>query len=353
MKRILVAVDSVAPLSPCQDGLLIARQLAESGHTVETIEFREPGLAAEMPQATTHLIRWPRRICLSTIRNTRQIIARFRADEIHVWGLRTGWLTGLIASFTSVPVKRINPYSEAGRSGKWSRVRKNIVEVNRPGRMGAQGLPFFPGQRVIETSSRQMVREGLGLPADCFLAISVNPLFPAARIKDFLWGGDLLRNLRDDIWFVAAGTGPQQWRLSRYRRQLSASDRILILPDGPDTESLIAAADVYVQPSAWFSDCSALRFAMANGVPGIGITRTVHESLIRHLETGILIERGARNEIARCINRVVSHPDVAAELRANLLEGQPPGMQEIGECANELLSIGCGCNNAYTLAGAS
>jgi glycosyltransferase involved in cell wall biosynthesis len=354
VKRILVTVDSVKPLSPCHDGLLVARHLAECGYTVETIEFRDPATAADVPEATMHVIPWPRRLCISAVRRTQKLLCRFRPDEVHVWGLRSGWLTGLIASLSKAGVKRIHPLSETTESGRWHRFRKkNIFDTGRLGSPGSVRLPLFRYERATRSDSRQSVRERLGLPRDSFFAISVNPLFPRARIKDFLFGGDLLRNVRDDAWFVVVGDGPQLWRLERYRRQLSAHDRILLLPSGPENESLVAAADVYVQPSAAFSDCSALRFAMASGVPGIGITRTVHTRLIRHLETGFLVERGARNEIGRCMNRVIAHPEVASEIRERLLTDRSPALSGIDEAVNELMAGGSTQPSTYTLAGAS
>ncbi len=354
MKRILVIETGTAPLGPCHDAGPVGAALRRRGHQVFRLLLHRPGQSAESgPTGDESLavISWLNRFSWSACQEIRYHIRRFRPDEIHVWGLQAGLLSTVLTNLVRCPVKQfVASVAQSARgTGKWpsaGRLAGRVVKVVRHARLRdgldtrparqTRVLPWFDYQRPADLALGNQLRSQLAIPRDAKLAGTVAPLMPRTRIKDFLWAGDLLRCVRDDVHWLVMGTGPGRWRLQRYASQLDMGGRIHFIDSPVGGLASIAALDIYVQPSDWLDDYCGLRAAISFAIPCIGISQTVHEELVTHHRTGYLVERGARNEIARCVNRLVSEPDIADQMSQQLRATRPPALVSVDQAIDDL-----------------
>ena len=323
MKRIVTIVDNARPLSPCHDAFVIHDRLVSRGHDASIVELRDPAVSGEVGNFATQSIPWPRRFSWSGFQLLRQSIQDRSPDEIHLWGEHSMLLVHALANLVRCPIRRIvgNDMCQGPSNGFWSLGRllsRKIHTVSRTGDHGNGTLPWFGYSVDLSRDHRNSVRTRLGIPEHASLVGTVGPFSPRSGIKDFMWAGDLMRCIRDDVYWLVLGDGPQRWRLNRFSSQLEVSDRLRVLDYRDDIMEIVAALDVYVQPSTWSEDFSGLRAAISANVPAVGISNSVHKRLISHHRTGYLVERGARNEIARCVNRFITEPSIVEEFRANL-----------------------------------
>ncbi len=343
MKRIFTIVDNARPLSPCHDAFVVGQRLVERGHNVLTVELRDPMPGSEGSSRCSHSIVWPRRFSWSGFQQLRRLIQDTSPDEIHLWGHHNHWLPHALTGLVRCPVRQIvgtvSNRSRPGGAWNWTRaVSRSVHQVSRFPDPGVGYLPWFGYSTKTVPGIRQLVRARLGIPEHARLVGTIGPLTARSGIKDFMWAGDLLRCIRDDVYWLVMGDGPQRWRLQRFATQLEVSDRLQLLDYRDDIMEIVAALDVYVQPSTGCDNYSGLRAAISASVPSVGISRSVHEKLISHDRTGYLVERGARNEIARCVNRFVSEPAIVDEFRASIPAWSRKALCGVDEAIDRLLA---------------
>ncbi len=342
MKRILVVEDGVESWGPCHDARWVADWLGRQGTQVVCLVLRSPSNASPLRTPTEHEVRdvfWPNRFSWSSWQEIRQHIRYLQPEEIHVWGMRAGTLAKVLATLVRCPVKQFVTSTAANRPRTGWRGRRwfsQITPVIRHEQLGdpwkhsgssrseCEVLPWFQYSRPDRAATREEVRNQLGIPLESRLAGTVAPLVPGARIKDFLWAGDLLRCVRDDVYWLVIGDGPHGWRLQRYASQLDMAGRIRFLGNPARAMDVLGALDIYVQPSDWLDDYCGLRAAVSFGIPAVGVSQSIHQALISHHRTGYLVERGARNEIARCVNRLISEPAIAKQMSETIQSANNP-----------------------------
>ncbi len=152
------------------------------------------------------------------------------------------------------------------------------------------------GERSL---SRQAVLERLQLPADARLIGTAGPLNSEKRIKDLIWAADLLKVVRDDAYLVIAGTGPQEWRLQRFRDQVQIRDRVLFLGERDDWLDLLPQLDCIWLGNRYESMSNSLLEAMAAGIPVVATNVDGNREIVKSGENGFLVRVGDRAGFAR------------------------------------------------------
>lgn len=338
MKRILIVRQDAAHLGPSHDSGLLARYWQQQGLDVVTLRLLPPGDPVntdDRASADAYTIAWPHPWSWAAWQSIREQTRRLQPDEIHVWGIDSRWLARVLASFCRCRVREF--VATSGRSNgsleKWCerRGRGELVRTFRHPRLAdrcqpawSQGhppgrLPWFRYTDSRSPVDREQLREQWNIPAGATVVGTIGPQVPRTNIKDFIWAADLLRCIRDDVYWIVFGTGRGNWRLKKYASQLDIAERIDFRDFGRGEPCPLAGLDLYVQPSDWFDDFSGLRAAISAGRPVIGISQSVHAGLVRHHRSGYLVERGARNEIARCVNRLASETAIAAGMQQQAL----------------------------------
>jgi glycosyltransferase involved in cell wall biosynthesis len=135
--------------------------------------------------------------------------------------------------------------------------------------------------------------------------------------KDFPTLIRALSGLRPDSFeAVIVGEGPDRPRLEEEIEALGLSGRVRLAGERRDVPELLAAADVFVLPSASEGLPVSVLEAMAAGLPVIasrvgGVPEQVSDG-----ETGLLVEPGDPNELTAALDRLIADPSLRRRLGA-------------------------------------
>jgi glycosyltransferase involved in cell wall biosynthesis len=316
--------------------------LEADGVTVEILPHRRRGLLRNPPGALgelmrirgalidairrhrplviqTHLLRsldflaWsvagtpPLRGLVWTIHNAN---VELRADQLpeHRWSLRakrfayrTLYRAGSRRGATFVAVSAAVADSIARRFG----VRRDRI-VTIPNGIDVDRYPTDAG--------RDEVRASIGIGPTDTAVISVAKLYPQ---KGHLVLVDAMRGVmaaRDNVHLVLAGDGPERSAVEDTVLATGLSKRIHVLGERGDVGALLAASDVFVLASLWEGLPVALLEAMASRLPVVATAVAGSSQVIEHRVSGILVPPGDPEALARAIEEVCDHPELAERL---------------------------------------
>jgi glycosyltransferase involved in cell wall biosynthesis len=138
------------------------------------------------------------------------------------------------------------------------------------------------------------------------------------------------------LWLV--GAGPDRGRLIDLAHKLDLRGKVVLPGPFSDTETVLAAADVFVLPSRQEGMSLALLEAMAAGLPVVASDIAGNRELIRHEEHGLVVPHGDTAALAQAILRLLEHRRFANTLAA---EARRRVEQEfsITRCAREHIDL--------------
>jgi len=162
--------------------------------------------------------------------------------------------------------------------------------------------------------SKRELRRRLGLPESSKVAGTVARLHHRSRLKDLVWATDLLTCVREDFHFIIIGTGTQLKQLKRFASLTESKSHVHFLGHAQSPETLVAGLDFY-----WHSHLNDplsgnLLSAMAHGIPAISVLGPGTEPIVRHQETGMAVNFGARDEFARWTKYFIEQTDSTGKL---------------------------------------
>ncbi len=162
------------------------------------------------------------------------------------------------------------------------------------------------------------VRDELGLPPGCPLAIFVGRLAHQKGVVDLLSACDLLQHVVPDLRTLIVGAGPLQRRLEATARafELTGSRRVLFLGHRNDVPKLLAASDVLVLPSLYEGMPNVVLEAMRFRKPVVATAAPGTTEVVLPDRTGLLVPLQNPPALAQAIRRVVADPDLAQRLGA-------------------------------------
>jgi glycosyltransferase involved in cell wall biosynthesis len=167
------------------------------------------------------------------------------------------------------------------------------------------GIELAPVPEASEREKlRAAVRAELGLARDAELALAVGNLYP---VKDH---ATLLRaaRLRPSLAVAIAGRGAEEAPLRRLAAELGITERVRLLGLRDDVARLLAAADVFVQPSRSEGLPLAILEAMAAALPVVATAvGGIHEAVLEG-ETGTLVKPGEPAVLATALAGVLDAP---------------------------------------------
>lgn len=151
---------------------------------------------------------------------------------------------------------------------------------------------------------RAEVRAELALASGTELALAVGNLYPVKDHATLLQAAAL----RSGLAVAIAGRGGEEQRLRALAGALGVADRVRLLGLRDDVARLLAAADVFVQPSRSEGLPLAVLEAMAAGLPVVASrVGGIHEAVVDG-ETGLLVGPGEPDVLAAAIARVLDTP---------------------------------------------
>jgi glycosyltransferase involved in cell wall biosynthesis len=162
--------------------------------------------------------------------------------------------------------------------------------------------------------SRAALLSSLGLPDEARLIAGVCRLWPQKRIKDLIWATDLLRVLRDDVYLLLIGDGPQRDVLMNYARKCRIADRVCFLGLRDDVPQILPHCDLLWLASGYEGMPNAVLEGMAAGIPVVATDIPGTRDLVVPGETGYLVPVGERAQLARYASKLLEDPALAKQM---------------------------------------
>ncbi len=158
------------------------------------------------------------------------------------------------------------------------------------------------------------LREAFDLAADRQVIICVCRATPEKGVHYLFRAFDRIvrevREGRSTPALVYIGDGPHMTELRRLRDSLPSAEHIVMAGYRADAARLVEGADLAVVPSVWQEafGLAALE-PMSRGRPVIATRVGGLQEIVVHEQTGLLVEPGDEEALARAMSRLLSAPD--------------------------------------------
>ena len=157
-----------------------------------------------------------------------------------------------------------------------------------------------------DAADRSALRRAVGLPSEGELLLAVGNLYP---VKDHATLLRAVACLPGAPRVAIAGRGEEEANLHRLARELGIEERVHLLGLRSDVGRLLAAADVFVQPSRSEGLPLAVLEAMAAGLPVVATRVGGMAEAIVEGETGLQIEPGDPEALAGALASLLAQPE--------------------------------------------
>jgi len=175
------------------------------------------------------------------------------------------------------------------------------------------GIPMQPALRAEDRAARRAaLRSEIGIPPKLPLLIAVGNLYP---VKDHATLLHALSRLPDP-WLAIAGRGGEEENLRRLASELGIAERVHLLGLRDDIPTLLAAGDVFVQPSRSEGLPLAVLEAMAQQIPIVATDVGGVGEVVEDGKTGYLVPSADPAALAVAVSRILDSPDRGAALAA-------------------------------------
>lgn len=258
-------------------------------------------------------------------------IRRQRPAAVHAWDI-----TALMKTKLTTPRATPLMYSLQANDLKqpWAAklvkaLRNKLARVIVPDELhqswcAEQGIPpekiqsvppaaALPSEQDHQALRKELLKE-IQLPEEAKLLLCAGPLMRDKKLDEAIWCYELVRVLHPTARLVFVGDGPDLARLERHGRLVSDASSIHFLGERENATELIAAADVFWQPSVSRTTPIALLEAMAAGRAIVANNVPAHKSVIKEGETGRLAPIIDRAKFTKATNELLDDVTLRATL---------------------------------------
>jgi glycosyltransferase involved in cell wall biosynthesis len=335
-RRVLLALESSGPGGAEQMVLRLAAALREAGDQPVVASMR-PGWMTERAAAAGFPV-WilPQRPGLDPawLGRLARRLRREAIDVVHAHEFGMNIYAGGAARLLRIPTvatihgkrwlekrRRVLAYRLIRRAGaRLVAVSSDLadylaVELRLPRsaiEVVHNGVPVPPTfSREERMRLRARARDALGIPADGPLLVAVGNLYP---VKDHATLLRALARRSEPLRLAIAGRGEEEARLRALACELGIADRVHLLGLRDDVDQVLAAGDVFVQPSLSEGLPLAILEAMGAGLPIVATSVGGVPEALGAGEAGILVPPGDPEALGAAIAELVESSDAAAKL---------------------------------------
>lgn len=185
-----------------------------------------------------------------------------------------------------------------------------------------QGWPkektHFLGNFAVEPrqdwrARRSDIRRTYSIPESATVLLLAGRLH---RVKGVDLTLEALSRLPNNVWLIAAGSGPEQEALRTLAEKLGVLDRVVFTGWVNDITVPAAATDIWLAPSRWEPMGNTVLDAWAHGLPLIASRAAGPASLIRDGKTGLLVDVDDVTSLQQSIQKLLDNQDLQASLAA-------------------------------------
>jgi glycosyltransferase involved in cell wall biosynthesis len=176
-------------------------------------------------------------------------------------------------------------------------------------------------QPARDAASRSAARQALAadqpalaLTDDTPLAVFVGRLRSGRGLSSLLaaWQKVAARRPRARLWLV--GDGPQAVAIQQRIDAMNLGDRIALVGQFDEVDTILAAADLFVLPSPEKDLSVALLEAMAVGLPAVVCDNGGNREVVEDERQGLLVPPGDSDALAAAVGRLLDRPELARRL---------------------------------------
>jgi glycosyltransferase involved in cell wall biosynthesis len=226
-----------------------------------------------------------------------QALRRITKMKLYVWNRVVLRLLDVIVLSVSEHIKRtlVNYYEMPPE-----RIQTVLNGIN---------LDRFGGASPDEI---EQLRQELEIPHATSVVVSASNLRPEKGLSDLLRAARLILSQRSQTYFVIVGEGPIAGVLQREAEQLRIADKVRFTGSRSDVHRLMALADVVTVPSICQEAAGLVE------IEAMGCRRPVVATRVGGIpeyvvdgETGILVQPGVPEQLARAIIQILDSPSEA------------------------------------------
>ena len=144
--------------------------------------------------------------------------------------------------------------------------------------------------------------------------------FPAVSGKAVRAFALLPDEIRHRSRLTLVGDGPLRGAIRKLSTSLQLTDRVTLLGQRSDVAQLMQQATLLVLPSLWEGLPNVVLEAMACGLPLIATDVDGTRELVRHQQTGWLVQPQQPQQLATAIANALCEPEVRQQIAANARE---------------------------------
>lgn len=161
---------------------------------------------------------------------------------------------------------------------------------------------------VTTHESSETTRRALGIPMNAQVVGSVGRLVPGKGIEVLLQAATRILRRRPDTYFLIVGEGNLRKSLQAQAHQLEIAENVIFTGARSEIEVIYGAMDVFVSPSLWEGLPTVILEAMAAGIPVVAARNPGSESLVKHKQTGFLVEPRQPDQLSNAVLYVLDTP---------------------------------------------
>lgn len=169
----------------------------------------------------------------------------------------------------------------------------------------------------VSAPARAAIRAEFGAGPDQQVVLAIGRLAAQKEFGLLLDAAARWRDVRPEPVLVIVGSGPLEAELTGRAAALGLAVRFA--GHRSDVPALLAAADVFVLPSAWEGQALILQEALRAGVP-IVATRVGGNPELAGEDAAVLVPAGDAQRLADAVRAVLGDPALAARLRKAALD---------------------------------
>jgi glycosyltransferase involved in cell wall biosynthesis len=256
-----------------------------------------------------------------------------RPDVVHTHLLHAEILGGLVARLARVPVVIATAHNTFWDDASYGRILRGLyrytvrsnhhtiavseavrAKLVATGALADRVTTVVNGLSPVEKLPRAQARAALGLDPDELVIGAIGNLYPYK-------GHDLLVQALAELHpryprlaAVVIGEGQCRGALEAQARAAHLEGRLRLVGRRPRAAELLAAFDLYVQPSRSEGLGLGLLEAMAAGVPAVAFAVGGIPELVGVEGAALLVEPGDHRALAAAIDRAIMDPSLREEL---------------------------------------
>jgi glycosyltransferase involved in cell wall biosynthesis len=183
---------------------------------------------------------------------------------------------------------------------------------------GAKVLPTLDNSNDEDLDIlRRQIREELGIPVACRIALTVGRLNHQKGHADIVPAISPITKEFPDVRFLWVGEGEEKENLVKKIKEYRIEDKVMFLGHRSDVPRLLKAADIFVFPTHFEGLPFSAIEAMANGLPIIASDSSSIPEIIENKIHGLLFSTGDSCELLEKIRWALRYPEKMQEMAKN------------------------------------